>query len=175
VTFALLSDSNVQMNSKFIRDRKDLTYLGPTCIRSCNQTVVLRPDGSVETNGRLHKMTFSGQVLLDAPALRFEMLQSHPTSSSARISVPGKWTFEISMLGDRINIDHVMSLKSDASVHGVLGHTLGREIPQDHAKCNGYEEGGCQVEGTFDEYEVSGELCSTVWPHATYSGETCQI
>jgi len=89
------------------------------------------------------------------------------------VHIPGKWEFEIAMLGDRININHAEHLGTDMQVHGVLGHTLNRTIPVDHTGCNSYEEGGCEVDGIQQDYEVLGDLCSTVWTYGKFSPQSC--
>jgi len=172
-TFALVSDSTVEINSHFIADHfheQNFTYLGPTCIRSCDQTVVLNPDQTIEINGHRHRFTYTDQTLIQNSAISVQML----TPKVAVVTIPGKWSFEIAMLGDRININHVYVGHHDDNVHGVLGHTLGLLPGREHRKCNSFEEGGCQVEGVFQDYIVHGDLCSTLWTHQRFDHTKCQ-
>lgn len=167
-TFALVSDASVQVNSHFVakpRDSANFTYLGDTCIRSCNETVVFRADGTMIINGK--------------PSLadRYESPRMYVDRQGTNAVVQTKgWSFEIEMLVDRVNINQASVLgKHNGTTHGVLGHTLGRPLPPHGAKCNSIEAGGCEVDGKMSDYEVLGDLCSTEWKYAQYSADACDI
>jgi len=168
-TFALVSDVDVQLNSHFTKHvfedsaRRHHTYtdLGDTCVRVCNETFVFHAGRAVEINGRP----------LTKP--RYESARATVEVIAAVAFVTtDSWAITIEMFDDHININQAVPIGKHSVTHGVLGHTLHHKT-DDGWKCNQAEEGGCQVDGKFSDYEVAGDLCSTEWKFARFSSDNC--
>jgi len=173
-TFALVSDPTVQLNCHFDRQvfadnvtrHHTYTNLGDTCIRSCDETIVLHPNGDMIINGRRRT---SNHVVTP----QFEVFDNNGTIAMV---VTEHWWFVVDMLGDHLNINQVIPVgkHTKGKTHGVLGHTLDAK-PLRNEKCSTAEEGGCEVAGSFHDYIIHGDLCSITWKYEQFSEQACKI
>jgi hypothetical protein len=171
---ALISDRAVQVNSLFVQfGNHSNTFLGPVGIRVCNRTMRFFPNGNVvlgEGAGVLDSKIASTAVLSDS----FTVARQSP--NVVRVQA-GSWRMSIEMHGRNINIFGISHLDSnDTNVHGVFGVT-GR--PDHHLlkKCQPGFEGGCELPGKWQEYElpVGADLLSTEWTYKQFNTNQCPL
>jgi len=168
-TFALISDPSVQINSVFIPGLYDTTMLGNTCVRTCGHTLEVTPQFGVYLDGKVlatgGRFNSSGLVV------------SRYAREYVEVTIPHRWhmRFNIipSVFGDHINVDYATPLYTyNNQTHGILGHTMsGKRVPKE--RCNTSNEGACEVEGAFRDYEVVGDLCSVKWTHSFFDPTNC--
>lgn len=99
--FALVSDGKVQVNSLFVSLPKwptDLTALGSTCFRVCNDVAILHPNGTVLVNGQ---PTDPRGIIRIAP--QFEI---RPIGRKAAQVLFGNWSVTVS-IRDKFHFDMV--------------------------------------------------------------------
>lgn len=177
-TFALISDPSVQINSRFTPmplspDRIGMdaeTFLGDTCVRTCGHTVVLLPEEGL--------MLVDNQPL--AVGARFssdELTVFRRSQWSVQINVVNRWHLRFAMFR-HVNFEIANPLyKWDNKTHGVLGHTMRSAAHVlEHGKpkkCNSWKQGGCEVEGEFNDYQVAGDLCSSSWAYTQFDADSC--
>lgn len=168
-TFALVADANVQLNSRFIShvfQGEHRTNLGATCLRTCSANVTMLPNGELHVNGK--RLYWHDEEEYRVHHYR-DATVTYLAKRVIEVEIPGKWLFELHANGAYINVNHVVPLSPAAGVHGVLGHTYGAPVKPHHTKCNSYQEGGCAVEGAFQDYEVDGDdLCSAEWKYQRF-------
>jgi len=168
-TFAMISDPSVEVNSAFTQSFRQTTVLGDTCVRVCGHSLVMTT---------LQEVFVDGKELVAGQSFNSTTLNVlREDRSYVLVDVPGRWHFRFNMIsnryGDHINVDIAQALYAyDGKTHGVLGHTLkGTPVPK--AKCNKVTEGSCEVEGSFTDYEVAGDICSSEWRHSFFNPSTC--
>lgn len=176
-TFAIVSDSNMQLNSRFIAHWYNGTLtsnLGPTCIRTCSENITLLPTGELHVNGK--RLFYHEELAYRSHHYRQSDV-TYLTKTMVEVVLPGQWKIVLQTNGRFINLNNVIPLGSGnktivqthPDIHGVLGHTLGAPVLHEHKKCNSVEEGGCAVTGEFQDYEVDGDLCSAEWTHRRFT------
>lgn len=163
-TFALVSDPTVQINAEFIPARFGHTFLGHTCIRTCHHQLVVSPGGRIMLDGR--------------SVLRTERWQSDELAVYRRnkyeieVEIPGRWSLSFRS-GSHVDIERTVAhFAYDNKTHGVLGHTMPGALSA-VGKCNNKLQGGCEVEGSYLDYEVLGNICSTSWLHSKFNDAAC--
>jgi len=173
-TFALLSDDEIELNSRFVQGQTNLTsnstYLGQTCLRVCNETVIFHPNKTVIANGKQVEHVLSQPVSFGG---HFQVVSLN--SHTVKVTVSDRWVLEVAMMGDRVNINHVTPINDirHSKVHGVLGHTL--YGPDSGPGCNSAKQGACEVAGKYEDYEVHGDLCSPDWMHSQFKRKHCDM
>jgi len=168
-TFAIISDPTLELNTNFIQSIHGTTVLGNTCARVCDHTLTMTPEKMVYVDGvelREGKTFNASNLIVD------RIDRSYVT-----VLIPNRWNMRFHMftesdVGDHINIDYAVPLYNyDGKTHGVLGHTMsGKPVPPE--KCNIFNEGSCEVLGSFKDYEVKGDICSSEWTFTQF-GKNC--
>jgi hypothetical protein len=174
---ALISDRTVQLNSRFIRyGNTSSTVLGPTCLRMCDHTVRLHPNGTIlvgESAALLASKLNASQALVVSPAFSISKL----SRNTVRVHI-GSWRMSVQMNGRYINIFAISHLdKNDSHVHGAFGIT---GHPDHHLRkkelCQPRNEGACELPGKWQDYELtqdSSDLCSSDWTYKQFDGSQC--
>lgn len=178
-TFALISDKTVQVNSKFVPSWhvKMNTVLGDTCIRWCDEAVKVNVNGSLEASpgAIVHNAPFTKNVseigLTIEPGNHIQVYTQE--KSMLMVITPGGWVFTVAKKNGRLDIDSVKYFGHDGTAQGVLGQTLNPKVDRTEHECNDSEQGGCEVVGSFKDYEVDGDVCSTNWKYSMFSKESC--
>jgi len=176
--FNLVSDSTFELNSKFTSEpchrfnhtSVNMTFLGPTCIKTCNQRMIVYPNRTMFINGR-HVYTSPDPTLNHyvSPELEARLVKNH-----VMVTIPGRWEFEIVMLEDRINIISMTPLGEHGTTQGIIGHTLNLTHPVLEENCNSRLQGGCEVQGDYHDYIVqSDDLCASSWKNSLYDEDAC--
>lgn len=173
---ALVSDRTVQINGLFTAwDKKgSVTVVGALGVRVCNSTLRVDKDGKVTVNGGV--VVPVTQRLQVAPGLAIE-----PTRwwHAVRITA-GDWSLEVQVTGKKfLNVPELLYHGNDtAHIHGVYGITGRRDHHQKDAKrCQPRNEGGCEVPGQWEEYElpIGADLTDTKWTYAQFDERACTL
>jgi len=168
-TFSLISDPATEVNSKFVRSVHGTTTIGDTCVRTCgDHSVVLSPaNRTVYVDG----LEVSIAKSYSSPKL----IVQHITSEYVYVHIAGRWNLRFNFvdddLGAHLNLDYAEPLYTYAGhTHGVLGHTLSmKPVPKE--RCNIETEGSCEVEGSFKNYRINGDLCSSEWMYTQFNAQ----
>jgi len=185
-TFALISDSQVQVNSRFVdagmKDKnnhsKNATYLGDICVRYCDSTAIFTTDGTV---------TLSGPVTSNL------VVERH-ANGTATLTV-GLWSMLVESSGHSHHNLKSIQLRHPimaGPMHGVLCVTApdphsqltrprnGTHMPtvsskkEAHPPCQPKNEGGCEVPGEWRDYEVEGnDLCGIKFKYSKFDHKKC--
>jgi len=175
--FSLISAPSIEMNSVFVHNSADKvhadnTYIGETCIRSCNDTLRISPTNGISLNGQSLGQLQNGYIVGSASHVSVFQMRN----DTYKILVANKWDITVEIMHNTyLNFNKVVALPDATAsnprpAHGVLGHTLGAPVEAKHAKCNSAAEGGCVVDGDWQDYKIAGaDLCSSDWKFSEYS------
>jgi len=181
--FALVSEPHVQVNARFVKAgfkiaRKNSTVMGDICVRFCDSTVTFDSRDLTSLGIRT-----SGPSTPDLVVKRL-------SDVTAQVSA-GFWTFTVELdtrkvledarfLNLNVNLENALNI---GPMHGVLGVTAptiedeirrARNITVPHPHCQAKNEGGCEVPGEWQEYEVKGnDLCGTEFKYSKFDHEKC--